>query len=330
MADLFSPITIKQVTFPNRLVMPPMVRMTEQTPEDSTPPGTVTPAVVEHYASRVRAGTGLIIVEATAVDLQGRCWEGGLNLLTTTDAANLSRIAAGIRAAGGRSCIQLVHGGPQAAPDLCGGVTFGPSAVRHAEGAQVPQELTVAQILAIQERFAQAAERAIAAGFDAIELHAAHGYLLDSFLQQRRNQRTDAYGKDAAGRMRMLVETCQLTRQRIGNNGLICCRISPFTRRDEGITLDDMSVLVRALDAAGIDILHLSTDGAFKGWFGTEKTLGHYVREMTSLPLIIAGGMRKPADAQRLVAENHADFAAVGWAMLQDADWAAKAREELR
>jgi 2,4-dienoyl-CoA reductase-like NADH-dependent reductase (Old Yellow Enzyme family) len=331
MPNLFSPITIKHVQFANRLAMPPMVRFVgEMSEEVSVTAGRVTPPVIEHYARRVRAGTGTIIVEATAVDATGRVWANGFNLYADEHIANLALLASGIRAAGGIACIQLVHGGPQGSADLCGGHLLAPSAIPANDKAPLPRKLTLAQIRTIQAHFADAAERAVAAGFHAVEIHGAHGYLLDSFLMRQRNHRTDSYGRSAAGRMRMLLETCQLVRQRIGDKALIFCRISPFTKRDEGYTLEDLAALVRGLEASGIDLLHVSTDGAYRGYFDTDKTLGHYCRELTRLPLMIAGGLRTPADAQRLIAENHADFAAVGTAMLRDPDFATHAREALQ
>lgn len=331
MSNLFSPITIKHVQFANRLVMPPMVRFVGEMSEEVTvTAGAVTPPVIEHYTRRVRAGTGAIIVEATAVDVTGRVWANGFSLYADEQTANLAQLASGIRAAGGIACIQLVHGGPQGSPELCGGHVAGPSAVPANDKAALPRKLTLAEIRSIQTHFADAAERAVAAGFHAVEIHGAHGYLLDSFLIRRRNRRTDVYGRSVAGRMRMLLETCQLVRERIGDRALISCRISPFTKRDEGYTLQEFTALVRGLESSGIDLLHISTDGAYRGYFDTDKTIGHYCREITKLPLMIAGGLRTPADAQRLIAENHADFAAVGTAMLRDPEFATHAREALQ
>lgn len=331
MPNLFSPITIKNVQFANRLIMPPMVRFVgEMSEEVSITAGQVTPPVLEHYTRRVRAGTGSIIVEATAIDATGRVWANGFNLYADDHIANLAQLATGIRAAGGIACIQLVHGGPQGSPELCGGHVLGPSAVPANDKAPLPRKLTLAEIRSIQAHFADAAERAVAAGFHAVEIHGAHGYLLDSFLIRRRNRRSDVYGRSVAGRMRMLLETCRLVRDRIGEKALVACRISPFTKRDEGYTLQEFTALVRGLESSGIDLLHISTDGAYRGYFDTDKTIGHYCREITKLPLIIAGGLRTPADAQRLIAENHADFAAVGTAMLRDPEFATHARETLR
>ena len=278
---------------------------------------------------RVRAGTAMVIVEATAVDPAGRCWENGFNLFAAEHVENLSLIASGVRAAGGRCCIQLVHGGPQADPVLCGGEVLGPSAIAGGENAAHPRELSIPEIHMIQDRFAEAADLALSAGFDAVEIHAAHGYLLDSFLMKRRNQRTDAYGMDPAGRLRMTLETCQKVRARIGEKPLISCRVSPFTKREEEYGQLDFAALVRGVESAGVDILHISTDGVFKGYFGTDRTLGQFAREVTRMPIIMAGGIRLPEEANRLIEEGHADFAAVGTAMLRDADWAAKAQEAL-
>ena len=324
---LFSPITVREVLFPNRLVMPPMVRFVgEMSKEVTITGGRVTSDVVEHYIKRVRAGVAMIIVEATAVDPLGRCWENGFNLFADEYVENLTQLAAGIRAAGGKSCIQLVHGGPQAVPAITGGEVVGPSPIGGTETAPHPRELSIAEIHAIQERFADAAERAVRAGFDAVEVHGAHGYLLDSFLMKRRNQRTDEYGGDLRGRLRMVLETCALVSARIGTTALLSCRVSPFTKRDEDYDFVDFAALVRGLEGAGVNLLHISTDGAFKGYFGSDRTIGQFAREITSVPVIIAGGLREPAQAQRLIAEKHADFAAVGTAMLRDADWASKAR----
>lgn len=330
MPGLFSPITVRSVTFPNRIVMPPMVRFVgEMSREVTVTGGNVTPAVVDHYVARVKAGTAMVIVEATAVDPEGRCWENGFNLYADEHVLNLSQIASGIHAAGGKACIQLVHGGPQASPALCGGEVVGPSPIRGGENAPHPRELTIPEIHAIEEHFAKAADRAVSAGFDAVEVHAAHGYLLDSFLMQRRNHRTDAYGADLTGRMRLTIETCQQVRARIGDKALISCRVSPFTKREENYSPGDFAALIRAIESMGVDILHISTDGAFKPFFSNGESLGQFAKKVVSLPIIVAGGIREPAQAQQLIEEGHADFAAVGTAMLRDPDWAAKARAEL-
>ncbi|MCL5997639.1 MAG: NADH:flavin oxidoreductase [Chloroflexi bacterium] len=330
MSILFSPITIEGLVFRNRVVMPPMVRLTPlMPPEVVETGGQVTDTVLDHYLLRARAGTGLIVVEATAVDPAGRVWKHGLNAYADEHVAALTRLVEGIHTQGAVASIQLVHGGPQSSAHITGLETVGPSTVPSSERGTIPRQISVEEIAAVQQRFAQAAARAVAAGFDMVEIHGAHGYLLDSFLSRRTNQRTDEYGGDMAGRMRMLVETCRAVKTHIGTRALLCCRISVFNKLEEGFSSDDFTQLVTGLVGSGIDILHISTDGALKGYFGTDKTIQAWARETTSLPIIVAGGLGNPRDAERVLAQGHADLVAIGTAMLKDPAWTQHAREML-
>lgn len=328
MSLLFSPLTIGDVHFANRIVMPPMVRIGRaMDPSVVDTDGRVTDAVLEHYGIRARAGTGMIILEATAVDAEGRAWKQGLNAWSDDHIPDLARLAQRIKSEGSVASIQLVHGGPQGSSAVTGLPTVGPSPVPPSAAKPAPRELTVAEIREIEQRFADAAARAVAAGFEAVEIHGAHGFLLDSFLMTARNRRADAYGGQLAGRMRMLVETCQVVRERIGRRALIGCRISIHNKRDEGFDAPDLAQLVQGLMGTGVDLLHVSTDGAFKGYFGTEKPIGEWVKGLCKVPVIVAGGLRRPDDAERVLAEGIADLAAVGTAMLRDPGWSKLARE---
>jgi NADPH2 dehydrogenase len=313
MSALFSPLSVRTVTFRNRIVMPPMVM------NFGDRQGRVTEMVLSHYGKRAAAGTGLIIVEATAVDPAGRCWHGGLGAYSDDQLEGLAMLAERIHAEGAVAGIQLVHGGPQGSAEICGG-TVGPSAVRPADGAPMPRALTSSEIAAIEERFAAAAARVVAAGFDMVEIHGAHGFLLDSFLSKRRNTRSDAYGGSLAGRMRMLAETCRLTRERIGSV-LLTCRISVFNKLQEGFSAGELRELVTGLTGTGLDLLHVSTDGALKGYFNTRQSIGQLVKSITPLPIIVAGGLGHPTDAERAIAEGHANLVAIGHAMLDDPEW---------
>jgi len=330
MSVLFSPITVKHVTFKNRVVMPPMVSVGALEMADcAAMDGAVTETRLEHYAKRAQAGTGLIIVEATAVDEGGRCWKGGLGAYSDKHLAGLARLAQRIHAGGAVAGIQLVHGGPQGSPELAPEGLVGPSDVAPTESNPGVRALTVQEIHRIEQCFEEAAARAAQAGFDLVEVHAAHGFLLDSFLMLERNRRTDEYGGSMNGRLRIVLETCRRIKQRIGDRALLDCRISVFNKRKEDFGAEDLEKVVHGLEDAGADVLHISTDGAFKGYFGTSCTIGHWVKGMTELPVIVAGGLGNPADAERAVSEGHADFAAVGTAMLKDADWTRRAKQEL-
>jgi len=327
---LFAPLTIGDVRFANRIVMPPMVRMvSSKRPADPSADGRVTEAVLEHYARRARAGTGMIIVEATAVDAEGRAWQQGLNAWSDDHIPELALLAQRIKAAGSVASIQLVHGGPQGSPAVTGVQTVGPSRVAPSGGKPAPRPLTVEEILAIEQRFADAAGRMVEAGFDAVEIHGAHGYLLDSFLMEARNRRSDAYGGALPARMRMLLETCRAVQERVGGHALVGCRISIFNKRDEEFGIPELGQLVKGLVGSGIDLLHVSTEGALKGWSGTDRPIGASVRDFCQVPIIVAGGLRRPEDAERVLAEGISDLAAVGTAMLQDAEWSQHALDAL-
>ncbi len=222
-----------------------------------------------------------------------------------------------------------MHGGPQASPDLCDGDRVGPSAVTPPDEGQIPRELRIKEIEEIQDRFAEAAARALEAGFDLVELHGAHDYLLDSFVSAKRNWRKDVYGGSISRRARMVVETCERTRQHIGTAGLLCCRISLFNKPAGEFTQEGFREFVGLLAGTGIDLLHVSTDGAFKGYFGSDRTLGQWVKDACAAPIIVAGGLGDPKDAERAVADGHTDLAAIGNAMFEDAEWTRRARETL-
>jgi NADPH2 dehydrogenase len=283
----------------------------------------VTAGRVQHYAARAAGGTGLVIVEATAVEPQGRCWAGGLDAWAPEHAPGLARLAEAIRTAGAVPAVQLVHGGPQSSPRIVK-ERLAPSAYEEGLHALTPEE-----IRRIQDHFAAAAIRAVEAGFDGVELHGAHGFLLDSFLSPERNHRTDQYGGAAQNRVRMLAETLAHVRAQLSPHALVWARLSVFNHVEEGFTADDLREVVVAVEAAGADLIHLSTRGALQPCFGEDRTLGQWVRGFTELPLIVAGGLGDPHDAERLVAEGHGDLAAVGSAMLEDPDWSAHAHEVL-
>jgi len=322
MSMLFSRITVKGLTFRNRVVMPPMVT------GKADAQGCVTEALIEHYQARAAAGTGTIIVEATAVDAGGQVWRGGLGAFSDDHLPGLTRLASAIKAEGAVAAIQLVHGGPQSSVEVAG-QRVGPSAVAPPDGGRVPRALTGEEITAIEEQFARAARRAAEAGFEVAELHGAHNFLLDSFLSSRFNVRRDEYGGRVENRMRMLVETCRRTRQLLPAGALLCARVSMFNKPPESFTADDFRTLARALAEAGLDLLHLSTDGAFKPCFGTSKPLGRWAKESVELPVIVAGGLGDPKEAERAIATGLADFAAVGSALMEDAEWTRHAREAL-
>jgi len=299
--------------------MPPMVR------EHGDDDGCVTDDVVAYYRRRAAAGTGLIIVEATAVEPAGRTWPGGLCAYTPAHLPGLRALAGAIHAEGAAALLQLVHGGPKATPRVSGRETVAASAVQPSGSRAMPRALTVEDVRRTQLHFAGAAELAMEAGFDGVEVHGAHGYLLDAFLSRKYNVRDDEYGGSMENRVRVLTETCRSVREWAGAGALLACRFSLFNKLHEGFSPADLATLVRGLEAGGVDLLHVSTLAVFGEYFDTGRSLGQLVKELTDLPTIVAGGLREPADAERAVSQGHGDMAAVGTAMMRDADWSRRA-----
>ena len=330
MSALFMPLTVKHLTLPNRVVMPPMVCVVlPELAEFGDSGGRVTEPLVQHYARRAQAGTALVIVEATMVDEGGRCWPTGLGAWSDDHLPGLRRLAQALHDAGAAAALQLVHGGQQSNPDLSPQGLVGPSDLPATADRPPVRGLTVDEIKTLQQRFVEASLRAVEAGFNGVELHGAHGFLLDSFLSPERNHRTDQYGGDAASRARMLAETLYQVHAELAPQALVWPRLSVFNHLGEGFTAEDLSEIVVELESAGAELIHLSTDGALKPCFGEARTLGQWVRGFTELPLIVAGGLGDPHEAERLIAEGHGDLAAVGSPMLRDPDWTAHAREVL-
>lgn len=327
MSLLLTPLTIGSFTLRNRIALPPMVITLApglgSIAGDGDP---VTDQHIAHYSRIARAGTGLICVEATCVSEGGRCWAQGLGAYADEHVPGLARLAAAIKAEGALAAVQLVHGGPQASADLVGR-PVGPSETPSTGDNPGVHELTLAELAAVQDDFVAAAERAAAAGFEAVVVHGAHGYLLDSFLIEARNRRTDAYGGSLAGRARMMVETCAKVKAALGDRLLTLCRISIWNKAEGEFAPEALRELVSALEGTGLDGLDISTDGILLPCFGEAKGVGQWVKEMTDLPTVIAGGVQTPEQAEQVLAEGHADLVAVGKAMLADPDWARQATE---
>jgi 2,4-dienoyl-CoA reductase-like NADH-dependent reductase (Old Yellow Enzyme family) len=330
MACLLTPIRIGPVEVRNRIVMPPMVRLSPHVPAELLDnAGEVTPTLIEHYRSRAASGVGLIIVEATCVDPSGRVWKHGLNAYDDAHIAGLRDLASAIADCGAVPGIQLVHGGPQADPALCGGSTWGPSAVAPSVGEPEPRELDLVSLLEVQHRFVRAAERAAEAGFRFIEAHAAHGYLLDSFISPMRNHRTDAFGGRIENRLRMTMDIVLRMKAALGNRAAVGSRISVFNHIADGFGPEELRAMVAALDQAHADFVDLSGDRMLRTAFGTNRTMGQMAREVTGKPVIVTGGLSSPDECERVIAEGHGDLAGVGRAMLANPEWAARAIEQL-
>lgn len=315
MATLFTDYTLKGRKIKNRLVLPPMV-----TPHFTGPDGLVTQKSIDHYKQRAVDGPGIIIVEATAIQQEGRLANYQFGLWDDAFISGLRILANLIKEAGALALIQLHHAGlvtPESVAPHCKGPSADPVNTRS-------QTLTITEINAIRDAFIKAAERAREAGFDGVELHGAHGYLLNQFASSHFNKRTDAYGGSLTNNLKLATEIIQGIRKKAGSDFLIGYRMganSPL--------LDDGIAIAKYLENIGIDLLHVSHGGLLLNLPRPPKEFaynwivysGTTIKKHVSLPVIVVNEIKTPERASWLIEQGEADFVAIGRPMLADAQW---------
>ncbi|MGB9858626.1 MAG: NADH:flavin oxidoreductase, partial [Moorellaceae bacterium] len=231
-ALLSGPIKIGRLELKNRMVMPPMVTNYAYTD------GSVTPRLIAYHTERAKGGVGLIIVEATYVHPSGKGFKNQLGIYSDRLLPGLRRLVDAVHAQGAKIAIQLYHGGRQTTSAVTGQPIVAPSALPCATIGEVPKELTKEEIASLVRAFAEAARRAKAAGFDAVEVHGAHGYLINEFLSPLANKRTDEYGGSLENRMRFPLEVVRAVRQAVGPDYPVLYRLSADEKISGGLTLE--------------------------------------------------------------------------------------------
>lgn len=329
MPNLLSPLSCAGLTLRNRIVMPPMWS------GQAKPDGQVTDAIVEYHRVRAAAGCGLITVEHSFVHPGGRHSATQIGVHDDTMIPGLTRLATAIKAEGAVACLQIAHAGSRTSSAVLGRKPVGPSAVRHPRerDGETPEELTKAGIAGVVAAFGAAAARAREAGFDAVEIHAAHGFLLSQFLSPLCNHRTDEYGTSPDGRRQMHVETIAEVCRRIGHDRAIFIRLGACDEMTGGLTLDEGCATAARLAEAGVDLISVS--GGLQGSELTGRAPGYFVpyaaaiKSFVTIPIMVTGGIADPALADRIIRNGRADLIGIGRAMLNDAQWARKAVDVL-
>ena len=326
---LFSPLRINSLTLKNRLVMP---AMGTNLPDRQ---GRVTPELIAHYAARGRGGAGLVVVEGTAVHSSGRGFAFQLSADRDELIPGLAELAGAVKEAGAAVLLQLHHGGRNTDPRVSGRPPLAPSALRSPVGRVTPEAMSLDQIELMVEAYGRAAERALEAGFDGVELHGAHEYLIHQFLSPYCNQRGDAYGGDEEGRLRFPLEVVARIRRRLGG-GLLSFRLNGSDHVPGGLTPGEAVRIAQALERAGVDLISV-TAGLYETPhklippldtpLGTHLDLAAEIRSGVSVPVIGVGRIITPAQAELALKWGQADLIALGRALLADPDWPAKARE---
>ncbi|MFJ4426388.1 NADH:flavin oxidoreductase/NADH oxidase [Streptomyces bobili] len=344
MSALFQPYSLRDVTIPNRVWMPPMCQYS------AAPEGPLTGAPTDwhfaHYAARATGGTGLIIVEATAVSPEGRISPYDLGIWNDTQVEAFRRITRFLVEQGTVPAIQLAHagrkgstdrpwkGGAPVGPQAHGWQPVGPSAIPFAEGHPVPTELTTTQIEDVVVEFADAARRALAAGFEIAEIHGAHGYLIGNFLSPHSNHRTDEYGGSYENRTRFALEVVDAVRAVWPDDKPLFFRVSATDWLEEdGWTPDETVRFARELHAHGVDLLDVSTGGNASGVRipvgpGYQVPFAARVKAETPMPVAAVGLITDAEQAEKILANGEADAVLLGRELLRNPSWARQAARE--
>lgn len=339
MSVLFTPLTLRSVTLANRIGMPPMCQY-------SATDGVANDWHVQHYGARAVGGVGLQIVEATAVLPEGRISPGDLGLWNNAQIPTLARIAAFARSQGVVPAIQLAHAGRKASLGLGwqedraltteqGGWTpVAPSALPFSPRYAMPQALNNNGIQTVIDAFVTAARRAQQAGFQAIEIHAAHGYLLHQFLSPLSNQRTDDYGGNFANRTRLTREVVAAVRAEFPVELPILVRLSATDWVEGGWDAAQTVELCRLLKTDGVDLIDLSTGGMTPDAKipvapSFQVPFAEQVKREAGIPTAAVGLITEVAQAQAIIGEGRADVVLLGRELLRNPMWALQAAQTL-
>ena len=339
-SSLFSPIALGDVRFDNRVVIAPMCQY-------SAEDGSATDWHMVHLGQLALSGAGLLVLEATGVEPAGRITHGCLGLWSDTNEAALVRVLKACRRYGNTKIgIQLAHAGRKASahPPQVGGQPLGPndapwqtvapSAIPFGPGWHTPKAFDDADFARVKAAFVQATERSARLGFDLVELHAAHGYLMHSFVSPISNKRTDKYGGSLENRMRFPLEVFAAMREAWPNGKPIGARITGQDWLDGGLTVDDAIAFTKELKARGADFVDVSS-GAISPDVKLQLSPGYQVpfaaaiKKATGLNTWAVGLITEPAHADRIVASGQADMIALARAMLDDPRWVWHAAAEL-
>ena len=327
MVGLFDPLRVGNVVLKNRIVMPPMAN------DLADAQGRVTDQLIAHYARRA-PGVGLVIVEHSYLTQGGKASLKQLGVDEDRKIDGLAKLAAAVRAKGTPVCIQVNHAGREGSRDISGLETVAPSAIPSDGSEVIPRELESREIQDLVRLYGEAARRAQKAGFDAIEVHGAHGYLLNQFTSPLSNRRSDEYGGSFGGRIRFPLEAVKEVRRVVGSDFLVLYRLGASDGEGRGVTIEEMRTFAQGLTQTGVNIIDVSgglIGDAPEGMTGQGYflPLAEKIKQAVEAPVIGVGGITDPAFADQAIREGRVDLVAVGRALLVDPDWALSAKRSL-
>ncbi len=335
MSKLMTPVHFAGLDAKNRIVMPPMATAIEGPGGSLKDDGFPSEPTIAHYRQRAQDGVGMIIVEHTYVSQCGKAHKGQLGLDNDSAIPRFEVLCSAIRDTGTVAVIQLNHAGAAGNPEVTGSSLLGPSDKPNPNKTLKPNAMTEQDIENTQKAFAKASKRAKSAGFQAVEIHCAHGYLGNQFLSPLTNLRTDSYGGALENRARFVVEIVEEIHKAVGRDFPVFVRLGTDDGIQGGIVPEVAAKIAEMLESSGVAMIDVS--GGFKGSRGPEATgQGYFVpaakviKEAVNIPVMVTGGITDALFAEKVLAQGDADLVGIGRALLRDPDWVNKALQALK
>jgi len=296
--------------------------------------GSINDRHIAYYVKRIKGGVGYITSEHTGIMKQGRAFPNMTLIDSDQNIPSFKKLVEAIHREGGKIVLQINHAGRQTSASITGSPIVAPSAIPCPVRKEMPKELSQEEIQKIVGAFGEAARRVKEAGADGVEIHMAHGYLINQFLSPFSNKRTDEYGGDPDRRMRMAVEVLRTVRNQVGSDFLVLCRLSADEYVEGGLKLEDTKEIAKALERNGADALHISACVPASGYlnhppyYAEEGIFAHLaqgIKSVVSIPVIAVGRIRTPELANQILEENKADLISMGRALIADPNLPIKA-----
>lgn len=324
------PIKIKNIVINNRIVLPPMATSKSES-------GLVNQELLDYYDEKSQGGhIGLIITEHAYISQEGKAKGGQVSISKDEDIEGLAQIVKIIHKNGAKVIAQINHAGSSTGMAITGYDSISASAVANSGATGkpdiIPIEMSKEEIERVVNCFGESARRAKEAGFDGVEIHSAHAYLLNQFFSPLSNKRTDEYGGTLEGRIKIHLEVIQKIREIVGEDYLVALRLGACDYREGGSTLEDGVTASKVFEKAGVDLLDIS--GGFCGInrpdhneYGYFAELTEAIKREVSIPVILTGGITEGEQVEELLRDEKADLIGVGRAVLKDSQWAKKVME---
>lgn len=316
-------VTSKNIEFKNRVIMPPMATA------KADDQGHVTDAILDYYQEKTASKLfSAVIIEHSYVDPRGKAHRNQTSISNDSDIEGMKKLAKVIQANDALAISQISHAGSAAQKELIGQDPVAPTAILNParkEKSDMPAELKKEEIEEIREKFIAAALRTKEAGFDGVELHSAHGYLLNQFLSPLSNHREDEYGKDIYGRIKLHLDIIRGIREKVGEDYPIFLRMGAGDFREGGLSKEDAVIAAQEFEKAGVNVLDISGGMCF---FSIEDTRPGYfdviskpIFEAVHIPVILTGGVKKGTDIEEILNRKVCDLVGVGRAVYGNSKW---------